>query len=225
MNRQHETGPFEVTCVCTGNNCVCGISDALIGPAPVAKDGSAALYWANPKPAARLGEVIAEFGTPNILDTSPGGMARWAGNVLAGTPYSEILLKDEQIPHCCPMPHDDYLYASVCVDLAPEVQMAMLAITKSVWYDRLTHTLTARCHFMGPNVATLLLVTRMQLGSVSLSEAPGLYGGLVSASQDPATYAVMYGELAHNINVIGCPPYPACSTVTCPKSAVQLSSY
>lgn len=215
----------EPKCTCGNGACMCGINDALIGPAPMSPDGTVALYWGNPKPSARLADVIAEFGTPNIIDTSPGGMARWGSNLLSGTPYTEILIKDEEIPHCCPMPHDDYLYASVCVDLAPQVQAAMLAITKSVWYDRLTHTLTVRCHMMGPNVATLLLVTRMQLGSVPLASAPGLYGGLIGASQHADSYATMKVELQHNVNVIGCPAYPSCDSVKCARATDHITSY
>lgn len=190
-------------CAC-GDTCVCGIMSALIGPAALASDGSVELYWSHPKPSARLPDVIAEFGTPNIIDTSPGGLARWGPSVLKGTPYTEILLKDEQIPHESPMPHDDYLYSSVCVNLPPRVQIAMMAITKSVWYDRLTHTLTARCHYMQANVATILLVTRLALGMVTPQAAPGVYGGMIEASHDPATYARMKAEMAHNLNVIGC---------------------
>lgn len=183
---------------------MCGMMDALIGPAALADDGSVELYWTNSQPSARLPDVIAEFGTPNIIDTSPGGLARWGPKVLHGTPYTEIIVKDEEIPHDSPMPHVDYLYSSVCVDLTPRVQLAMMSITKSVWYDRLTHVLTARCHYMGANVATILLVTRLALGQVTPQSAPGLYGGMIRASHDPATYTRMKADMVHNLHLIGC---------------------
>ena len=160
------------------------------------------LYWTHPKPADRLPDVIAEFGTPNVIDTSPGGLARWGAAVLAGTPFTEIVLKDEEIYHGGS--HVDFLTASVCVDLSPAVQQAMLAITESVWYDRLTHTLSARCHAMFANVATILLVTQMQLGMVPPQAAPGLYPKMIEASNDPRAYAKMKAQMAHNLNVIGC---------------------
>lgn len=208
----------ELVCVCGEYECVCNVGQALVGPADVAADGTIGVFWTYPKPSARLQEVIAEFGTPSILDTSPGGMGVWKQSVLRGTPYTEIVIRDEQIKHCCPMVHDDYLYATVCVNLSPAVQAAMLAVTKSVWYDRLTHRLTARCHFMGPNVSTLLLVTQMALGQVALQNAPLLYGGMIEASSDPMMYASMTAQLATNLGALGgCPLQDVdCGMVTCP---------
>lgn len=195
-----------IACEC-GLTCDCGASEALIGPAQVRPDGSVDLHWRHAKPAARLVDVIAEFGTPNIVDTSPGGMARWGPAVLGGTPYTEIILKDEEIPHALPMPHEDYLYSSVCVNLDRATQIAMMDITKSVWYDRLTHTLTARCHYMQANVATLLLVTQLGLGEVSAAQAPGLYGGMIASTKDAGVYAQMKAQLAHNLHLLGCGEY------------------
>ena len=217
----------ELVCVCNQAECACHVGQALMGPADMAADGTIELFWGYPKPSARLQEVIAEFGTPSILDTSPGGMGVWKQNLLAGTPYTEIVIRDEEVKHCCPMVHYDYLYATVCVDLSPEVQAAMLPITKSVWYDRLTHRLTARCHFMGPNVATLLLVTQMQLGQVPLQSAPSLYGGLVMSSSDPGMYLSMTAQLISNLAALGgCPSTNVdCNSVTCPKSTQEVTSY
>lgn len=213
-------------CKCNQGPCVCGVGSALIGPADLATDGTIQLYWEHSKPSMRFAEIVTEFGTPNVLDTSPNGFAQWRSNMLVGTPYTEIVLKDEEVPHCCPMKHDDYLCASVCVDLSPEVQMALYPVTKSVWYDRLKHILTARCHFMGPNLATLLLATRMQLGQVRLDQAPGLYGGMINMANDPGHYAAMTAELTQNLAMIGCSkPTSDCSRVQCPKSIDTVSSY
>ena len=188
-------------CVCE-DECVCGYMDALIGPSELGADGSIELYWTHSKPSDRLPDVIAEFGTPNIIDTSPGGLALWGASSLKGTPFTEIILKDEEIYHGGS--HVDFLTAGVCVDLRPEVQHAMLAITESVWYDRLTRTLYARCHHMGAVVSTLLLVTQLALGLVTPQAAPGLYGGMVRSSSNPVSYATMKAQMAHNLNTIGC---------------------
>lgn len=202
-------------CMCGMSECMCNAGNALIGPAETFGDGIVYVFWTHSEPSVELPRVISEFGTPGILDTSPGGLGRWGARLLTGTPFTELVIKDEAIPHCCPAPHLDYLYASVCVDLSPEVQTAMLTISKSVWYDRLTHTLTARCHFMGAVVATLLLVTQIALGLVSPKTAPTVYGPMIMGSKDPASYRVMFNELAHNVNVLGCPAYPSCDTVSC----------
>ena len=192
-----------LSCKCGKHQCVCGVGQALIGPAELGGDGTVTLYWDHEKPTMRFPEVVAEFGTPNVLDTSPGGFAQWRKDVLAGTPYVEIVLRDEEIPH---VTHYDYLTATVCADLSREVQIALMNVTESVWYDRLKHELSARCHFQGANVATLLLVTRMQLGHVPLDQAPGLYGGMIAESKDPETYAMMTADLARNLALIGCSP-------------------
>ena len=141
-------GGIEIACACGETECVCGVGEALIGPASIAGDGTIPLYWSHSEPSSFLDAMIAQFGTPSVLDTSPGGCAVLKAYLLTGTPFSEVVLKDQEILHCCPMPHNDYLYTSVCVDLTPKVQQDMLAITESVWYDRLAHVLTARCHFM-----------------------------------------------------------------------------
>lgn len=227
-NKMHQPQHVdELACVCDQYECVCNVGQALLGPANVAADGTIALFWNYPKPSARLHEVVAEFGTPSILDTSPGGMGIWKQSLLQNTPYTEIVIRDEQIKHCCPMVHDDYLYATVCVDLSPDVQLAMIPVTKSVWYDRLTHRLTARCHFMGPNVATLLLVTQMQLGQVPLIDAPALYGGMIMNSSDPMMYDAMTAQLGANLAALGgCPSQNVdCGTITCPKSKEKVTSY
>ena len=194
----------EITCLCDMSGCVCDVGTALIGPSPMAADGTIDLNWIYEGPSNELPRVISEFGTPRILDTNPGGMAIWTKEQLVGTPYTEIVLKDEEIPHESPIFHYDYLTAGICVDLTPEIQAAMLPITKSVWYDRLTKTLYARCHYQSANVATLLLVTRMALSLVNPKDAPGLYGDLLMAAKEQLTYEAMVGELAHNVNALGC---------------------
>ena len=113
------------------------------------------LIWKNEKPIQRYMDLIDEFGNPNILNKS---MAIWNKDV---APYNEIILKDEEIPHCCPEPHYDFLYSSISVKMNPLQKLVILAISKSVWYDELKQELWARCHFMGANVATLVLATRI----------------------------------------------------------------
>lgn len=113
------------------------------------------LEWKNNKPIQRYRDLVDEFGNPNILNKS---MAIWNKDV---GPYNEIILKDEEIPHCCPKPHYDFLYSSISVKMNPLQKLVILAISKSVWYDELKQELWARCHFMGANVATLVLATRI----------------------------------------------------------------
>ncbi len=215
------TGPVSplaapVTCLCGESACVCGVGEALIGPATVAQDGTVPLFWTHAQPSARLADVVAEFGTPSVLDTSPGGCAVWKSSQLISTPFTEVVMKDEEIPHCCPMEHRDFLYASTCINLDAKTQQAMLGITQSVWYDRLSHTLTARCHFMGAAVATLLLVSQVAMGVVGGKDAPKFYAEMIEGSKAWQEYAGMVNELAHNIGVLGgCTTGTSCEGVAC----------
>jgi len=221
---------MSLKCQCGKNNqasCVCGIGSALIGPADMASDGTIQLYWEHEKPAMRFPEIVAEFGTPNVLDTSPGGFAQWRRNMLTGTPYTEVRVVDQDVIHCCPLgAHSDYVYTSVCMDLTPEVQMALYNVTKSVTYDRLTHKLTAACHVMGANLATILLAARMQLGQIPLSEAPGHYAPMIKQAINPTQYPVMNAELLRDLALIGCsPPESNCSKVKCSAPASGMKGY
>jgi len=130
------------------------------------------LHWSSELAKKRYPDLIREFGKPSILIKRPGGMAIWSGDKLLQSPYTELVLKDEAIPHCCPSPHYDFLTSAICVDIDKQEQLtAVLSLSKSIWYDQLTHKLYARCHFMGANVATLELATRMLLMDPDLLEA------------------------------------------------------
>lgn len=161
------------------------------------------LYWKS-LPSERYPDLVAEFGKPDILSTKKGGLAIWYNKY----PYTSIILTDEEIPHCCPKPHYDFLTSSVCVTITdPQKLKEVLSISKSIWYDQLKGELYARCHFMGANVATLVLATRLLLTDevYSHEQLQSLYKDLIMSTMDEnSTYDELTEELKRNLSLLEC---------------------
>jgi hypothetical protein len=185
------------------------------------------------KPKNRYPDVVNEFGLPDILDAAPHGLAIWRSDSLKGTPWKSIVIKDEQIPHCCPAEHYDFLSSAVCVDIDDPLLLAIiLSISKSIWYDQLKHFLWVRCHFMGANVATAVLATRVLLGNLGdPTKAPSkkpldtywsdpneiqtLYHNLVMESKNKNNYKKLNNELKKNLTKLSCTQAKKCVKVGC----------
>ena len=160
-----------------------------------------------PAPSERYADVLREFGQPTVKDLRKNGMAVWVNP--RNTPFCLVEIRDQEIPHSCPAPHVDFLTAGVRVDIQdPAALIAVLSISKSVWYDQLSRTLYARCHFMGANVATLALATRFLVmhmqGSLQAAyrdpaAVQAAYKSMVMASQNPTSYATLTQELWGNL--------------------------
>jgi hypothetical protein len=115
---------------------------------------------------------VAEFGSPDLIDTSAGGGAVWFKKTLRarGKKYEQLMILDEAIPHANPSPHADFLYTQVRLAVPPELLRDVLGLSKSVQYDPLKKVLTARCHFSGANKATMYLAVKIALNILTLKE-------------------------------------------------------
>ena len=71
--------------------------------------------------------------------------------------FSEHYIKDQEISHCVPAEHYDFLYSSVKCYVPPNKRLAVLSISGSINYDGLTKLLRARCASFEANIATLYL--------------------------------------------------------------------
>ena len=118
------------------------------------------------------------MGPPDLIDRSPGGLAIWREGTLKsqGIPLVEVVLRDESISHMSPAPHRDYLYATYELDVPRDRITDVLALSDSVTYDPLKGEITARCHFMGANYATLYLSTLIADGTMGKDVAKDMYG-------------------------------------------------
>jgi hypothetical protein len=126
-------------------------------------------------PRERLPEIVAEFGSPDLIDTSAGGGAIWFKKTLRarGKKYEQVLILDEAIVHAKPAPHADFFYTQVKLVIPCDYQKRLrdiLGLSKSVQYDPLKQVLTARCHFAGANKATMYLAVKIALGLLTLQE-------------------------------------------------------
>lgn len=190
-----------------------------------------AINWLE-KPKARYQDLVNEYGEPKSADFSSGGYALWDGKNTS--PFDEIIIRDEEVPHCCPKEHYDFLLASLCLDIKDSKDlMTILSLSKSVWYDQLKKMLWVRCHFMGANVATALLATRVLTGKLDgkttipkedihtlyMKEPEvfqALYKKLIMTSMDSSTYKEYLNELKENLKTLGqCKISDKCNSIDC----------
>lgn len=96
---------------------------------------------------------------PDVVANTPNGM------VVFNYPEKGILrhtLIDEEIHHCVPSKHVDFLYTTINFYLEPKVVPFVQAISGSVMIDLLKNEVTARCGGTGANYATLKTVIDLQ---------------------------------------------------------------
>lgn len=132
-----------------------------------------------------------EMGPPDLVDKSPGGLAIWREDTLKeqGIPLVEIILRDESVAHQSPAPHRDYLYATYKLNAPRDRISDILALSDSVTYDPLKQEVTARCHFMGANYATLYLATLIADSTIGKDVAKDMYGpAIMQTIPGHATY-------------------------------------
>ena len=110
--------------------------------------------WKNVLPKKYYLECVKMFGSPNAISNTEGGMCIWYDR---GDLFSEHILRDEQVEHCVPRPHQDYFYSSILFYVQPEKLLDVLKISGSLNYDGLKKLLTARCGGINANYATLYL--------------------------------------------------------------------
>jgi hypothetical protein len=142
-------------------------------------------------PRKRYIDVVKEFGEPDYIVNKPGGIAIWNKRNF----FEQIVLKDESIEHLVPKPHCDFLYASIRVYIPENIIPLIIPLSKSIYYDKLKSELTARCHFMGADVATLYLAMMIINDPMNAEMYYKLYGPTIMNSADPIHYQELYRQL------------------------------
>ena len=137
--------------------------------------------YGDSNPAARLLDVVKEFGPPDIIDKKSGGFAIWKKSTLQkrGFCWERIEIHDEQIPHNVPGPHTDFLYMQYKLNVPKDKINDVRGLSDSITYDPLKGVLSARCHFTGATYATLLLAKRIAKGEIKLTDAKKNYGPFI----------------------------------------------
>jgi len=144
-------------------------------------------------PKDRYPDVVNEFGKPTQIINQTGGLIKWSNKDY----FEEIVLKDESIEHMKPAPHCDFLYATINVYIPEDIVPIVMSLSKSVYYDNLKKELTARCHFMGANVSTLLLAMNIANDSANVNMYKNKYKDTIMSTSNPTTYKELYDELGN----------------------------
>ncbi len=171
--------------------------------------------WFHTEPKQRLSETIVKYGKPTAIINARGGMAYWHKPSLKpslkhtsksynypDTCYEWLMIKDEDIPHTYPVAHSDFFYGSVVIDIPDDKLLDVLLISKSMWYDRLTKQLIARCHFEEAIVGSLLLGVRVAKGTLTLEaiERDDLYKKYMAWDKQLNIYSVLV-TLCHELGM------------------------
>lgn len=158
----------------------------------VANESQGVSGFKHAAPRKRYPDLVKEFGEPDLVVNRPGGVALWDDRDY----WTSIMLVDESVEHKEPKPHCDFLYSDINVYVPDDVLPQVLQLSKSIWYDRLKKQLTARCHFMGANVATLWLAMKIVRFPSQANEWSSQYGAtIMSTMQSPAEFRRLYAEL------------------------------
>ena len=126
------------------------------------KGGSTELSnWKNKQengPVQYYPKIVEKYGNPDVLANVPGGVCIWYINNRNGDAHSELLLRDEFVPHSKPKKHFDFFYSYIKVHIPKERLFEILSISGSIGYDGLKHLLYARCGSFEANYATFRTV-------------------------------------------------------------------
>lgn len=153
-----------------------------------------ALQWLNCRglfnPTKAFEHETKRIGTPDMLDTGPGGLAVWRRDTLRKQqlPLCEVVLRDELVPHEFPTPHNDFLYATYRLSVPDDKVYDVIRLSDSVFYDTLKCEITVRCQSLGAIFATLYLASLVADGTLSIDVAKNMYGRAVSQTMpgDPS---------------------------------------
>jgi hypothetical protein len=150
------------------------------------------LEWNNKVAISRANQIFKVLGEPNTVDKKKGGLIIWRNvdpffrqsnmypeNIKSQNVYSKLVIKDEEIPHLIPVPHTDWFYAYMYLDIPSHIVDNVLALTESVGYDTMSKEVYARCHFMPANLTSLYLIKQIVNGHKNLTHAQQEYVVLI----------------------------------------------
>lgn len=146
--------------------------------------------WKHKKAAAYIDTLKSLYGKPDVYSDKPGGMAIWYKPT---TKIIEIIIRDENISHSFPMPHTDFVYASMKIEVPPKAVARIAKVTGSITVDGLKGTVTARCGAMIKNAISLGFVQDLVAGKIGAG-AKEEYGRRIKANEFPSWYKDKLGE-------------------------------
>jgi hypothetical protein len=181
------------------------LGDAIQRNMPVEKvQNRLGLKWNHIPAIVRANQIAELLGMPYRYNKEAGGVCIWmnvdpyfeAVNVYTISEserfkpknvYSKLMIKDEQVPHLVPAPHNDFFYAFMYMDVPSDKVCDIRNLTESGGYDTMTREAYARCHFMPANLTTLFLMKQIAQGHKSLEKARQEYVVLIPTLAKEAT--------------------------------------
>lgn len=119
--------------------------------------------WDNQEPAKYAAHLQKFFGKPDELTNK---RAIWYD--VDGFKRVEVL--DEYILHASPVPHYDYVYSYIDLDVPHELSNIMAKSSESILIDHLKGEVGARCASLSANAVTIQYVLDVVEGNVKPSK-------------------------------------------------------
>ncbi len=135
-------------------------------------------HWIHDLPRQRAQALAAYNGAPTAVSNLSGGSVQWVRDDVY-----EIEVQDTAKLHWVPAQHTDFLTLTIFTSIPRDRVDDVLALSESVSY-RSPNRLSARCHFMGANYATLALAMQVMRREVDPVEARRRYGPMIEATLD-----------------------------------------
>lgn len=163
------------------------------------------MKWINPHSIQNYYLLRKKYGKPCYSDFSSGGSATWSSKKLKsiGSSYHEIIVKDENVPHCVPTPHNDHLYHYIQYGIPKERVFEVIKLSGSLSYDPLKKLICSRSDSEEGNVATLWLAVKIAKGEQSFetdqARAEAYIIAINNAKNNITKYLSMYDELTADI--------------------------
>jgi len=151
---------------------------------------SVQINWEYQSSRDDLNFLIRLWGQPDVVSGQSGGSAIWRTDTLHKTKLfgvpnclDEYEIRDEAIDAKFPVPRKENQYASIVIDIDPEVLQFVLNMSGSLMYDSLQGLLTARGANLADTISTLFLALRVVENPARLRsiQQKGAYNRLVRA--------------------------------------------
>ena len=148
------------------------------------------IKWEHDAAKKELAFLTSLFGQPTAVAPQKGGMALWNTATLQKTKLfglpnclDEYELRDEEIYRKFPVKHYENQYASIVVDVEPQVLEYVVNLSGSVQYDPLKKLLTARGGDLASTIGTLYLALRIVENPARLRamQKNKMYGRLIQS--------------------------------------------
>ena len=104
--------------------------------------------WRNDEPVTFVKSLTKKLGKPDELTDN---RAVWYDK----DGFKRIEVLDENVLHCCPEPHYDFVYSTVDLHVPKKFVRVLAESSESILLDLLKNEVSARCATLSANAVTL----------------------------------------------------------------------